>query len=97
VAAGAEGLRDTEAAVLEAVVTAFANLLYDQQSLEIAQADIALLDNQVADARARFKLGNATRTDVARLEAQRASAGATLAGAQASGHRQRALSRHGGA
>lgn len=83
-AAGAEGLRDTEAAVLEAVVTAFANLLYDQQSLEIAQADIALLDNQVADARARFKLGNATRTDVARLEAQRASAGATLAGAQAS-------------
>jgi outer membrane protein len=83
VAAGEEGLRDTEASVLEAVVSAFANLLYDQQAVEIAQADIALLDNQVADARARFRLGNATRTDVARLEAQRASAAATLAGAQA--------------
>jgi outer membrane protein len=83
VAAGAEGLRDTEASVLEAVVTAFADLLYDQQAVEIAQADIALLDNQVADARARFRLGNATRTDVARLEAQRAAAGATLAAGQA--------------
>ena len=83
VAAGEQGLRDTEASVLEAVVDAFANLLYDQQAVEIAQADIALLDNQVADAKARFKLGNATRTDVARLEAQSASAGATLAGAQA--------------
>lgn len=83
VAAGAEGLRDTEASVLEAVVTAFADLLYDQQAVEIAQADITLLDNQVADARARFKLGNATRTDVARLEAQRAAAGATLAAGQA--------------
>ena len=83
VAAGAEGLRDTEASVLESVVSAYANLLYDQQAVEIAQADIALLDTQVADARARFGLGNATRTDVARLEAQRASAGATLAGAQA--------------
>lgn len=83
VAVGSEGLRETEASVLEAVVTAFANLLYDQQALEVAQADIALLDNQVADAKARFKLGNATRTDVARLEAQRASAGATLAAGQA--------------
>lgn len=83
VAAGAEGLRDTEASVLESVVSAYANLLYDQQAVEIAQADIALLDNQVADSRARFKLGNATRTDVARLEAQRASAGATLAADQA--------------
>jgi outer membrane protein len=82
VAAGKEGLRDTEASILEAVVSAYANLLYDQQAVSIAQADIALLDNQVADSRSRFKLGNATRTDVARLEAQRASAAATLAGAQ---------------
>jgi outer membrane protein len=83
VAAGKEGLRDTESSVLESVVAAYANLLYDQQAVGIAQADIALLDNQVADSRSRFKLGNATRTDVARLEAQRASAQATLASAQA--------------
>jgi outer membrane protein len=83
VAAGTEGLRETEAAVLEGVVVAYADLLFDQEAVAIAQADIELLDNQVADARMRFNLGNATRTDVARLEAQRAAAGATLASAQA--------------
>ena len=82
VAAGKFGLRDTEASILEAVVAAYSNLLYDQQAVNVAQADIALLDNQVADSRARFKLGNGTRTDVARLEAQRASAAATLAADQ---------------
>lgn len=83
VAAGGEGVRDTEARVLESVVQVYAGLLYDQQAAAIATADIALLDNEVADSRARFGLGNSTRTDVARLEAQRASAGATLAAAQA--------------
>jgi outer membrane protein len=82
VAAGRAGLRESEAAIVAAVVAAYSDLLYDQESVNIAQADIALLDNQVADARSRFRLGNATRTDVARLEAQRASAGATLASAQ---------------
>lgn len=83
VAAGREGLRDVEAGVLTQVVGAYAELLYDQQAVEIAKADIALLDHQVAEAQARFRLGKATRTDVAQLEAQRASAGATLASAQA--------------
>ena len=83
VAAGEEGLRDTEAAVLETVIGAYAGLLYDQQAVEIAQADIELLDRQVAESRERFRLGNATRTDVARLEAQQAGAVATLAAAQA--------------
>ena len=84
VAAGQEGLRNTRAAVLEAVVTVYADLLYDQQAVDIANADIALLQNQVAEAQARFKLGTSTRTDVARLQAQFASAQATLADAQAS-------------
>ncbi|WBO22218.1 TolC family protein [Sphingomonas abietis] len=83
VAAGEEGVQDSRAAILEAVVQAYADLLYDQQSVDIAKADIALLENQVAEARARFKLGTSTRTDVARLEAQHASAQATLADAQA--------------
>jgi outer membrane protein len=83
VAAGREGLRDTQAAVLSDVVSAYAELLYDQQATEIARADIALLDHQVAEANARYKLGQATRTDVAQLDAQRASAVATLADAEA--------------
>ncbi|NMN06169.1 MULTISPECIES: TolC family outer membrane protein [unclassified Novosphingobium] len=83
VAAGQEGLRDAEAGLLTQVVGVYAELLYDQQAVEIGKADIALLDHQVAEAQARYRLGKATRTDVAQLEAQRASAGATLAAAQA--------------
>ena len=83
VAAGEEGLHDTRAGVLEQVVGAYADLLYDQQAVDITKADIALLNEQVAESRARFKLGTSTRTDVARLEAQRASAQATLAKADA--------------
>jgi len=84
VAAGAEGVRDTEAAVLETVVGAYADLLYAQQAVAVARADIELLDNQVAEARSRFTLGQATRTDVAQLEAQRESAVSTLADAEGS-------------
>lgn len=83
VAAGAEGLRDSEAAVLEAVVGAYADVLYSQQAVEVAGADIGLLDAQVSEARARFDRGQATRTDVAQLQAQKASAEATLAQAGA--------------
>ena len=82
VAAGAEGLRDTEAAVLETVVGAYADLLYAQQAVAVARADIELLDNQVAEARSRFRLGQATRTDVAQIEAQRESAVSALADAE---------------
>lgn len=79
VAAGDAGLRDTEASILEIVVGAYADLLYAQQAVAVARANIELLDHQVAEARSRFTLGQATQTDVAQLEAQRASAGATLA------------------
>jgi len=83
VAAGREGVRDAEAAIVEAVAIAYADLLFDQQAVAIAKADIDLLEHQVAESRERFRLGNATRTDVARLEAQRAGAVATLARAEA--------------
>ncbi|WBO22328.1 TolC family protein [Sphingomonas abietis] len=84
VAAGAAGLRDTEAGVLETVVGAYADLLYAQQAVDVARADIDLLGRQVAEARSRYALGQATRTDVAQLEAQHAAAIATLADAQGS-------------
>lgn len=84
VAAGAQGLRDSEAAVLEAVVGAYADVLYSQQAVEVAGADITLLDAQVREAQARYDRGQATRTDVAQLQAQHASAQATLAEATSS-------------
>ncbi|MGA1797673.1 TolC family outer membrane protein [Sphingomonas sp. 4RDLI-65] len=82
VAAGAEAVRDTEAAILEGVVGAYADLLYNQQAVEVARVGIERLDDQVAEARARFGLGQATRTDVAQLEAQRATVVANLADAE---------------
>ena len=82
VAAGAEDLRDIEAAILEGVVTAYADLLYNQQAVEVARVGIERLDAQVAEARSRFTLGQATRTDVAQLEAQRATVVANLADAE---------------
>jgi outer membrane protein len=82
VAAGAESVLDTQAAVLETVVGAYADLLYAQQAVAVARADIELLDNQVAEGRSRFALGQATRTDLAQIEAQRESAVAALADAE---------------
>lgn len=82
VAAGAEAVRDTEAAILEGVVGAYADLLYNQQAVEVARVGIERLDDQVAEARARFGLGQATRTDVAHLESQRATVVANLADAE---------------
>ncbi|TDW58888.1 outer membrane protein [Novosphingobium sp. PhB55] len=82
VAAGAEGLRDAEAAILQRVVGAYAALLYNQQAVEVARVGIERLDNQVAEARSRYGLGQATRTDVAQLEAQRSTVVANLADAE---------------
>lgn len=82
VRAGAEDLRDTEAAILLGVITAYADLLYNQQAVEVARVGIERLDLQVAEARSRFGLGQATRTDVAQLEAQRATVVANLADAE---------------
>ncbi len=82
VAAGGEALRDVEADVLERVVGAYADLLYTQQAVEVARVGIARLDSQVAEARSRYGLGQATRTDVAQLEAQRASVVSNLVDAE---------------
>lgn len=82
VAAGEEGLRDTEAAILQGVVSAYAALLYNQQAVEVARVGIERLNTQVAETRARYDLGQATRTDVAQLEAQRSTVVANLADAE---------------
>ncbi|MGP7795149.1 TolC family outer membrane protein [Sphingomonas sp. CLY1604] len=82
VASGAEIVRDAEAAVLQRVVAAYAALLYNQQAVEVARVGIERLDRQVAEAQSRFGLGQATRTDVAQLQAQRASVVANLADAE---------------
>jgi len=83
VAAGEQVVRDNEAAVLERVVAAYADLLFAQEAVEVARIGIERLDRQVGEAQSRFDLGQATRTDVAQLEAQRSSVVANLADAEA--------------
>lgn len=82
VAAGQESLRDTRARLILQVVSIYAELLFDQQSVAITRTDIDLLKQQVAEARARFKLGKDTMADVSQLETQLASARATLVDAE---------------
>ena len=83
VAAGDQRVRDREAAVLERVVTAYSDVLFAEQAVDVARIGIDRLDRQVSEAQLRFNLGEATLTDVAQLRAQRASVVANLADSEA--------------
>ena len=81
VAAGREDLRAVEEQVLLSVIQAYVDVLRDQQILEIRQADLATLERQAAESRAKFDLGQVTRTDVAEAETQLEAARGALAAA----------------
>lgn len=81
--AGREGLRQTEASLLQAVVQSYADTLRDQESLAIQQKNLAALNDQLMEAQARAKVGDLTRTDVAQSQGYVAQARAQLAQAKA--------------
>ena len=83
VSAGRETLRSTEASVLQAVVQAYTDVRRDQQIVAIRQNNLTLLSNQLEEAKAKFEVGQITRTDVAQSEAQLAAARALLSSSQA--------------
>ncbi len=76
-------LRQTEQQVLQAVVQAYCDVRRDQESVAITQEDVDLLQRQLVESRARFEVGEITRTDVAQTEARVAAAQAQLSTAQA--------------
>ncbi|MDO8297863.1 MAG: TolC family outer membrane protein [Caulobacter sp.] len=80
---GQQGLRSVEASVIQAVITAYVDVRRDQERLRISQENVAVLQRQLDEARARFEVGEITRTDVAQAEARLAAAKASLASAQA--------------
>ena len=80
---GQEGLRSVEASVIQAVITAYVDVRRDQERLRISQDNVAVLQRQLDEARARFEVGEITRTDVAQAEARFAASRASLASAQA--------------
>lgn len=79
--AGRENLRGTEIDILLATVQAYANVTRDNQIVAYRKQNIAFLQEQFSSARARFEVGESTRTDVSQAEAQLAGAKASLTAA----------------
>lgn len=81
--AGRENLRGTEIDILLATVQAYANVNRDNQIVTYRKQNIAFLQEQLSAARARFDVGESTRTDVSLAEAELAGAKASLTAAVA--------------
>ena len=81
--AGRETLRGTEQSLLQNVVQAYVDVRRDQQSVAIAEENLRVLRLQLDESKARFAVGDITRTDVAQTQASVSGAVAHLAAAQA--------------
>lgn len=81
--AGRENLRGTEIDTLLATAQAYANVNRDNQIVTYRKQNIAFLKEQLSAAKARFDVGESTRTDVSQAEAQLAGARALLTAAVA--------------
>ena len=82
VLAGRQALRAAEATVLQNVITTYADVLRDERLLTIHEHDVAVLQGEVDDSKARQKAGEVTATDVAQVETQLAQSRSALTGAQ---------------
>lgn len=78
VKAGQENLANTVQTTLFNAVSSYMNVLRDRQIAVLRRQNLAFLEEQVRAARARFDVGEGTRTDVAQAESQRALATALL-------------------
>ena len=83
VMAGRETLRSTEQQVLQQVIQAYIDTRRDQQAVEINKANVQLLERQLTESRARFAVGDITRTDVAETEGRVSAAQAQLSASEA--------------
>lgn len=82
VLAGREDLRRVEQSVLANVVTAYVDVRRNQETLRIANENVAVLTRQLDESNARFEVGEITRTDVAQSQARLAAAKASQSSAQ---------------
>ncbi|WGF88752.1 TolC family outer membrane protein [Marinivivus vitaminiproducens] len=76
------GLRLTEQDVLLDAVTAYADVLADRATVELAENNRERLDRQLQATRDRFQVGEVTRTDVSQAEAALSNAVAEVVNAQ---------------
>ena len=68
-----------EQRLLFAAVRAYMNMIRDTRFVSLSQNNVRVLNEQLLAARARFAVGDVTRTDVAQAEARFAAAQSTLA------------------
>jgi len=71
-------LSNTEQNTLLDAATAYMNVIRDRQIADLRRQNLGFLNEQVRAARARFEVGEGTRTDVAQAESQQALATALL-------------------
>eukprot|EP01030_Chromulinospumella_sphaerica_P019730 gene19730-19628_t len=80
---GRQNLRTVESNVLSQVIQFYVDVRRDIEALRIADENVAVLQRQLDEARARFEVGEITRTDVAQAEARLAAAKSQQSNARA--------------
>lgn len=78
-----ENLRNVENQVMLDTITAYVDVRRDQEALAIRLDALNVLKRQVEETKARFDVGEVTKTDVAQAEAELAQAQAAFSVAQA--------------
>jgi outer membrane protein len=78
-----EVLRDVERSVLLQAVTAYMDVVRDQELVRLNENNVNVLSRELKAAQDRFAVGEVTRTDVAQAEARRADAVSRLDAARA--------------
>ena len=75
---GRENLRRVESQVMAQVIQAYVDVRRDQESVQIRQQNVDVLKKQLEESKARYEVGEITRTDVAQSESRLAAAQALL-------------------
>lgn len=78
-----ESLRNEEQNIIFNAVTAYTDVILNKQIAVLRKKNLAFLVEQVRSAKARFDVGEGTRTDMAQADASRAAAIALLSAAEA--------------
>lgn len=81
--ASRENLRNEEQNILFNAVSAYLDVILNKQIAVLRKKNVAFLVEQVRSAKARFDVGEGTRTDMAQADAGRAAAIALLSAAEA--------------
>jgi len=81
--AGREYLRLVESQVVYDVISAYMAVLRDQDRVKVSRENLAALEGELTEAKARFDVRQVTRTDVAQSEGRLLGAQAQLASYQA--------------